>query len=68
LLTLLWNEETFIQGFVSENKNVYRGYFPIQPGNLSYKEGFEAGEHIQTIEDNPLLENTPFPNIEVWHY
>ncbi|XP_023324762.1 probable iron/ascorbate oxidoreductase DDB_G0283291 [Eurytemora carolleeae] len=52
------------KGFVSENKNVYRGYFPIQPGNLSYKEGFEAGEHIQTIEDNPLLENTPFPNIE----
>ncbi len=48
------------QGFVKENRNVYRGYFPVQPGNLSCKEGFEAGEDVEATHDpaqqyNPLL-------------
>jgi len=50
--------------FVKENKNVYRGYFPVKPGNLSYKEGYEAGEETQQQTDNPLLEPTPFPHVE----
>jgi len=53
-----------LQVFVKENKNVYRGYFPVKPGNLSYKEGFEAGEETQEQTDNPLLEPTPFPHLE----
>ncbi|XP_067679811.1 isopenicillin N synthase-like [Haliotis asinina] len=31
------------------NKNKYRGYFPLQPGESSYKEGFEIG-----VEDCPF--------------
>lgn len=56
------------KGFAKENRNVYRGYFPVQPGHLSCKEGFEAGEDVESAtagrEDNPLLEPTPFPNFE----
>ncbi|XP_071119460.1 probable iron/ascorbate oxidoreductase DDB_G0283291 [Haliotis cracherodii] len=33
----------------SINKNRYRGYFPLQPEDISYKEGFEIG-----IEDCPF--------------
>ena len=55
-----------LQGFVPLNQNVYRGYFPVQPGNLSYKEGFEAGEQECDTTGNPLLEQTPFPNIKVF--
>ena len=48
---------------------MYRGYFPVQPGNLSCKEGFEAGEDTNNNTEannfNPLLEETPFPNIQV---
>lgn len=54
---------------MKENRNVYRGYFPVQPGNLSCKEGFEAGEDVKAQADrdqlpNPLLEETPFPDIK----
>ena len=40
------------KGFNKKNSNVYRGYFPVQPGNLSCKEGFEAGEEDQKAQEH----------------
>ena len=42
---------------MKENRNVYRGYFPVQPGNLSCKEGFEAGEDVKAQADRDQLPN-----------
>ncbi|XP_046566711.1 2-oxoglutarate-Fe(II) type oxidoreductase hxnY-like [Haliotis rubra] len=36
------------------NKNRYRGYFPLQPDDISYKEGFEIG-----------VENCPFNDPDI---
>ena len=33
---------------------MYRGYFPVQPGHLSCKEGFEAG-HPKQVRQKELL-------------
>ena len=57
---------------MKENRNVYRGYFPVQPGNLSCKEGFEAGEDVEAQADrdrppNPLL-GTSYYNLFILNY
>ena len=36
-----------LQAFEPRNHNVYRGYFPVQPGILSCKEGFEVVQGVQ---------------------
>ncbi len=46
--------------------NVYRGWFPLQPGLVTYKEGIDMGPDVAygpTVVDNsdPLREATPFP-------
>lgn len=55
------------RAFNPENKNSYRGYFPVQPGQLSCKRGLDLGhlleipEHLKGI---PLVERTPFLKLE----
>jgi len=61
--------------FAPENPNVYRGWFPFQPGNLTAKEGIDLGGDIAyglgvTRRGDPLREPTPLPEeqrIPGWH-
>ena len=52
--------------FEPKNVNVYRGWFPIQPGNVTSKEGIDLGADIAygpsvLAPDDPLREPTPLP-------
>lgn len=63
-----------IKSFNRENDNNYRGLFPLIPGKLSHKEGYDMGEidfGTETDEEklerikNPIYGDTPklkFPN------
>ena len=62
------------KSFNKNNENVYRGLFPLIPGKLSHKEGYDMGKFNfgpETEEEraerirNPILGDTPrlkFPN------
>ena len=50
--------------------NVYRGWFPLQPGLVTYKEGIDMGPDVAygagVIDgSDPLCEATPFPPEDV---
>ena len=52
--------------FAPENANLYRGWFPLQPGNVTSKEGIDLGpdvvygrEVVSSVD--PLREPTPLP-------
>jgi len=56
--------------FAPGNRNVYRGWFPPQPGEVSFKEGYDMGpdaaaEGRAPVMDapgrDPLAEPTPWP-------
>jgi isopenicillin N synthase-like dioxygenase len=52
--------------FAAENRNVYRGWFPLQPGNLTYKEGLDLGGDVAhggdiCVPGDPLREPSPLP-------
>ncbi|HUA25598.1 MAG TPA: 2OG-Fe(II) oxygenase family protein [Steroidobacteraceae bacterium] len=52
--------------FAPENPNVYRGWFPLQPGNLTSKEGIDIGGDLihgaaVTVSGDPLREPSPLP-------
>src|ERR1700729_1537288 len=52
--------------FAPENRNIYRGWFPLQPGNLTSKEGIDIGGDVAhgsaTVDPgDPLCEPTPMP-------
>ena len=52
--------------FAPENPNVYRGWFPLQPGNLTSKEGIDIGGDLVhgpaiTVPGDPLREPSPLP-------
>jgi isopenicillin N synthase-like dioxygenase len=52
--------------FAPENRNVYRGWFPTQPGNLTSKEGIDMGGDVAhgpaiTVAGDPLREPSPLP-------
>jgi len=54
------------QKFEPRNPNVYRGWFPVQPGNLTSKEGIDMGADVVyglcvTAASDPLRESTPLP-------
>lgn len=56
---LRWN-------FDNTRKNFYRGWFPLQPRALSYKEGIDMGPDLAnpmrvSASDDPLGEPTPLP-------
>ena len=53
--------------FNPENANVYRGWYPLQPGVRSYKEGIDVGPDVARdapTTDDPLREPTPLPTEE----
>jgi isopenicillin N synthase-like dioxygenase len=52
--------------FAPGNRNIYRGWFPVQPGNLTAKEGIDIGGDVAhgegvTAEGDPLREASPLP-------
>jgi isopenicillin N synthase-like dioxygenase len=52
--------------FAAENRNVYRGWFPVQPGNLTFKEGIDIGADLVDgplviAAGDPLREASPLP-------
>jgi isopenicillin N synthase-like dioxygenase len=56
----------FRRKFAPGNHNVYRGWFPLQPGHLTYKEGLDLGGDVAygpalTMPGDPLREETPLP-------
>jgi isopenicillin N synthase-like dioxygenase len=52
--------------FDAARPNVYRGWFPLQNGALTYKEGIDIGPDLVhgpgTSSSDPLLEPTPLPD------
>jgi isopenicillin N synthase-like dioxygenase len=61
VLQALWRRK-----FAPQNPNVYRGWFPVQPGNLTSKEGIDLGADVAygaavTDLSDPLREPTPLP-------
>lgn len=54
------------QKFARENPNIYRGWFPLQPGNPTSKEGIDLGGDLVhgasiTVNGDPLREASPMP-------
>lgn len=52
--------------FAPDHPNVYRGFFPVQPGNITSKEGIDLGPDLLYGEEvvepgDPLRERTPLP-------
>lgn len=52
--------------FAPDHANTYRGYFPLQPGSQTYKEGIDIGADAVDATriadtDDALLEATPWP-------
>jgi len=57
------------QKFDSAHPNVYRGWFPLQTGFLTAKEGIDMGPDVVhgaavVCSDDPLREATPLPSAE----
>ena len=55
--------------FAPENRNSYRGWFPLQPGNLTSKEGIDIGGDLVhgpavTVPGDLLREPSPLPDEE----
>jgi isopenicillin N synthase-like dioxygenase len=53
--------------FAPENRNVYRGWFPLQPGNLTFKEGIDIGADVAhgpdiAVSGDPLREPSALPH------
>ena len=60
-LRLLWRQK-----FDASHANVYRGWFPLQTGFLTSKEGIDMGADVahgasRVLTDDPLCEATPLP-------
>ena len=60
-LRSLWRQK-----FAPGHPNVYRGWFPLQPGNLTSKEGIDMGADVAygsavVAAGDPLREPTPLP-------
>ena len=58
------------QSFAPENPSVYRGFFPLQPGGSTWKEGIDMGPDVahadwQPDPADPLTERTPLPDERV---
>jgi isopenicillin N synthase-like dioxygenase len=52
--------------FAPQNPNVYRGWFPLQPGHLTAKEGIDIGGDVAygpavTVAGDPLREPSALP-------
>jgi isopenicillin N synthase-like dioxygenase len=54
------------QKFEPSHRNIYRGWFPLQPGQVTSKEGIDLGPDVAhgpgvIHGDDPLREQTPLP-------
>jgi isopenicillin N synthase-like dioxygenase len=63
-LRKLWRQK-----FADDHRNVYRGWFPLQEGHPTYKEGIDMGPDVaygDTVIDagDPLREATPVPDAD----
>jgi len=61
VLRPLWRQK-----FAPTHPNVYRGWFPLQPGHLTSKEGIDMGADVAygaavVRAEDPLREATPLP-------
>jgi isopenicillin N synthase-like dioxygenase len=58
------------RSFAPENPNVYRGWFALQDGHPTYKEGIDIGPDLvrplRQDPADPLTEPTPLPNLPAW--
>src|SRR6185369_15154537 len=58
------------RSFAPENANVYRGWFPLQDGHPTYKEGIDIGPDLvralRSDPEDPLTEPTPLPDLPEW--
>jgi isopenicillin N synthase-like dioxygenase len=58
------------RSFAPENANVYRGWFPLQDGHPTYKEGIDIGPDLvralRADPEDPLTEPTPLPDLPEW--
>ena len=58
------------RSFAPENPNVYRGWFPLQDGHPTYKEGIDIGPDLvrplRHDPADPLTEPTPLPDLPEW--
>jgi isopenicillin N synthase-like dioxygenase len=58
------------RSFAAENPNVYRGWFPLQDGYPTYKEGIDIGpDLVRALRHDPadpLTEPTPLPDLPEW--
>jgi isopenicillin N synthase-like dioxygenase len=63
------------QKFEASHANIYRGWFPLQTGHLTSKEGIDLGADVAygpvvVRDDDPLREATPLPpesDLPGWH-
>jgi len=61
VIRTLWRQK-----FEPSHPNIYRGWFPLQPGNLTSKEGIDIGADVAygsgvVHRGDPLREQTPLP-------
>jgi isopenicillin N synthase-like dioxygenase len=71
LLRIFRLEKSVLRGlwrrkFAPRNRNLYRGWFPVQPSNLTSKAGIDIGADVAygaavTDSNDPLREPTPLP-------
>lgn len=68
-------QRLYRQNFDASKSNVYRGWFPLQTGLPTYKEGIDLGPDIahgkdRVVPGDPLTEATPQPDpaeLPGWH-
>jgi isopenicillin N synthase-like dioxygenase len=60
----------FRRSFAAENPNVYRGWFALQDGHPTHKEGIDIGpDLVRALHHDPadpLTEPTPLPDLPDW--
>jgi isopenicillin N synthase-like dioxygenase len=60
----------FRRSFAAENPNVYRGWFALQDGHPTHKEGIDIGPDLvrplRHDPADPLTEPTPLPDLPDW--